>query len=171
MSSETIKRELSILVGLSTRYIGRAANIAWLGFGSDVVIKTHKGEERVLAKYALHLQTTFRVLSLEKVLFGSYDMYEPNTKTKWTEDFQWDVQGANYYDEHANELTMELERGEILVTKIDATSYGDLTITLSNELVLEVYVDRGKESECWRFFEPGSENKHFVVTGQGLEKH
>jgi hypothetical protein len=78
-----------------------------------------------------------------------------------------DIQGANYYDEYTKKLTTEFEKSKITVTKIDSTSCGDLGIMLSNNMIMEIFVNNGTDSECWRFFEPGNENSHFVITGHG----
>ncbi len=169
MLDDLINNQLIVLLGLQIRYIGRAGNMAWLGFGEDIVSFDHNDLRRVLAKYALHIQCAFRIDNSEKILFGSYDVYEPKSDTGWFEGFNWDVKGANYYDEQAAKLTAIFNEKKVTVTKIVGTTLGDFIISLSNGMRISVFVNGGTDSECWRFFGPEDENPHFVVTGQGIE--
>ena len=48
------------------KYIGRAGNLAWLGFGEYVTTINHKGIQRKIAQYTLHIQCPFRITQTEK---------------------------------------------------------------------------------------------------------
>lgn len=165
-----ISEKLLCIKGEPFKYVGRAGNLAWLGFGKDVISKNYKGEKRKIARYALHIQCPFRVSCKGEKKIGSGDMYEPNSATEWTEDFVWDELGANLYDENALLLMKELSYDNVTVTKINSNEMGDLQIYLSNHWIVEVFTNGSSNSEEWRFFETGIKNEHFVITGKGIER-
>ncbi len=164
-----IIRQLSIIKNEPFRYIGRACNLAWLGFGKDVISKDYKGEERKTAQYALHIQCPFRISRGGMKVLASGDMYEPNSTTEWTEDFDWDIAGANLYDEKASLLTEKLSHNNITAVNIESNEMGDVKIYLSDGYVIEIFTNNSSETEEWRFFETGIEKEHFVITGKGIE--
>ncbi|AUX33820.1 MULTISPECIES: hypothetical protein [Sorangium] len=53
---ERIEQTLRVLVGLPLRYMGRAVDMAWLGFGDMVEVPKRNGWTRWVARHALHLQ-------------------------------------------------------------------------------------------------------------------
>jgi len=162
--SDIIESKLSIINNLPVRYIGRACNMVWIGFGEDITTKNHKN----VAKYALHLQCDFRIIDSEKIILGSSDIYEPNSITEWTENFNWDISGANLYDEIAKTISGIYKTEQIIVTKISADNYGDIKIEISNGYIIEIFLSSSSKEECWRFFESGNNDSHFVITGKGV---
>ena len=82
-------------------------------------------------------------------------------------DFNWDVQGNNLFDEKAKLLFPE--GSQITVTAAGLSGSCDLTITFSNGLCLESFVNASSQEECWRLFIPGLEHGDLVVTGVGIE--
>jgi len=83
------------------------------------------------------------------------------------EDFNWDVQGNNLFDKKAKLLFPE--GSQITVTTAGLSGNCDLTITFSNGLCLESFVNASSQEECWRLFMPGLEHGDLVVTGVGIE--
>ena len=164
-----IEETLSKILNEPIRNIRRAAATGMIDFGQDKISKDSHGRERILTQYALHLQCAFRIIDSDKVIVANLDMFEPNSKTKWSENFDWDVFGANLYDEKCQLLVRELEDTSIIVTAVKASCFGDLKIFLSNGYVIEVMNNLSCNEEIWRFFEPGTENAHFVFTGCGIE--
>lgn len=157
-----IFHKLRLIKGAQICKIGRAINIVWINFhGID-------GK-----KYALHLQTFFRLCNKNNVLITDYDKYLPTDKLSSTplfelKTFNYDVQGDNLFDEWVK------HQGEILlynsvVDKVEVNTYGDLTIYFSNNLTLSIFLDTSGDDECWRIFELPSGEKHFVVTGNKIE--
>lgn len=155
-----IKNQMKVLVGATGFTIGRTASMSWIGF--------HVGD----SEYALHLQTAFRIRTDEKILIANLDMFEPtetleNSPSFDWDTFDWDVQGFNRYDEWVKQF--KKENGEQLtVQKVTVSNFGDLSIELNQNVVIEVFLNTSAE-ECWRFFERNSKNDHLVVTGQGIE--
>lgn len=156
-----IKSGIKVLNAAMGFTIGRTASMAWLGF--------HNRD----AQYALHLQTAFRIRSKNQILIANLDMFEPansienNPSFDWN-TFNWDVQGLNRYDEWTNQFKKEY--GESLwVRNVNVNSFGDLTIVMDQDIVIEVFANASTE-ECWRFFKRNAEEEHLVVTGQGVER-
>lgn len=136
--------------------IGRACDVIWISF---------KDCENV--EYALHIQSFFRFCDCERILITGMDKFQPIESLAELDDFNWDVQGNNQFDQWCNHFNRnELEN--TFVESVQMSSYGDLSIQLSNVVTLSVYVDTTSEDESWRIFIPKSKTKHYVVTGKGM---
>jgi hypothetical protein len=166
---EAIEKETMKLEGLKLRYLGRASNLLWLGFGNLVKVD-RRGEIEEQAEFALHIQCAWRIVRTRSIFVGSYDFYEPHSR--WDgelDDFEWDIQGNNRFDERARWLTRGISNG-IQVEKIEADVFGGLKLYLSQNFTLEIFPnssDTDEYSEFWRLFSPASDGPHFVVSGQG----
>lgn len=139
---------------------GRAASLSWFLFV--------KGNE----EYALHLQTAFRVVDEEGILFAGTDIFQPSEELKSNEKFdfetfEWDVQGNNRYDVNVKSF-LERYGHDLVVEDILLNEYGDLTVQLNSRIKIEIFVNMS-EDECWRFFKRHSDN-HLVITGKGIEE-
>ena len=123
---------INIIKGQPLINIGRAADMAWIGFGKTIKVKNYKGIEELKSSFALHLQCPWRMVDTEnkKILFTAYDMYLPNSSTEWTDDFDWDIQGINRYDEQAKKWFGNNKN--IIVEEVELNELGDLKIILSN---------------------------------------
>lgn len=164
-----IYKKISIILNEPFRYIGRASDIAWLGFGEDKISRDFHGRERVLAQYALHIQCSFRIISSDKIILANSDMFEPSKKNEEKVNFNWDSVGENLYDEKSELLTKKLEVNSFIVSDINISRYGDLKIRTSNDYVIEVFNNISYNDESWRFFEPGCDKYHLIITGQKME--
>ena len=165
---DVIRNNLSVLVGMPFKSIGRVGDLVWLGFGEYVSHTNLKGNTVTTSKYAIHIQCAFRIINPTQIILSNLDIYTENSKTAWSEDFNWDVSGANLFDERAKELMEIISEDNICVVAVMANECGDLQIILSNKCIIEVFVNLSSNDECWRFFETGTEKEHFVVTGQGI---
>ena len=155
------------LVGKSVCKIGRAAAMCWIHFGRPVEIEL-RGRKRILGEFALDLDCPWRIRnSCGGIELGSADMFVPASRHVLDEDFNWDVQGNNLFDEKAKLLFPE--GSQITVTAVGLSGNCDLTITFSNGLCLESFVNASSQEECWRLFMPGLELGDLVVTGVGIE--
>ena len=155
------------LAGKSVCKIGRAAAMCWIHFGRPVEIEL-RGRKRILGVLALDLDCPWRIRnSSGGIELGSADMFVPTSRHVLDEDFNWDVQGNNLFDEKAKLLFPE--GSQITVTAVGLSGNCDLTITFSNGLCLESFVNASSQEECWRLFMPGLEHGDLVVTGVGIE--
>jgi hypothetical protein len=153
-------RQVGAIIGLRGIAIGRAADMAWIVFGSEDLC------------YSLHLQCAFRIRSGERILTTNPEMYYPARHVVERPDydpdnFDWDVQGDNRYDEWVRSLDPEFTDG-VKVVDAKVNSIGDLTVRCDQDFIIEVFMN-WVEEECWRFFRFGDDFGHLVVTGRGLE--
>ncbi|MDR1700318.1 MAG: hypothetical protein LBR68_03925 [Lachnoclostridium sp.] len=170
MENYTFDDYLHLLINQPLLDIGRAYNIIWLCFG-EFFPYTDKYTGKVSEKstLALHLQCSWRIVNniKRKILVASHDLFEPNTSIDLTENFNWDVQGGNLFDERSKKWLKE--SSPIYVTDLKLSIFGDLSLAFSNNDMLEVFVDKSSNKECWRFFELKTDNAHLVVSGKTQE--
>jgi hypothetical protein len=157
---ETSTQYLNILTGSNLVSVGRASSLAWFLFVKDD------------DEFALHLQTGFRVIIDDDIYFTGADIFQPSDALENSDDFDyqefyWDEQGNNRYDEKVSSFKDRYAL-RLQVTDTAVNQFGDLSITLTESVRLEVYITQSKE-ECWRFFKRHTDD-HLVMTGSGLEK-
>jgi hypothetical protein len=162
-----IQEALDALVGKQLWSSGRAADLEWFQFGGRRMVKGFRGEAKEVGEYALHVQCAWRIRHGDHVVVGSRDVYvPPEDSHDQTENFDWDVQGANRRDKRIADLFQD-ETRQFLVKQILVGAAGSFTIVLNDEYTLDVFPDDSLEDEHWRIFVPSSEVAHFVVTGKG----
>ena len=163
---DLLEQQLSVLVGEPFRYIGRASDLVWLGFGPLESAPPRPDPDRRVAHYALHVQCPLRLDIESRAAVGSWDIWEqPDAPGRTPEDFEWDVQGANLFDVQAAELNEMLSRDVPTVIRVRADSQGSLTVDMTNELCLRVFPSVSYRQENWRFFVPSG--PHLVVLPEG----
>ena len=158
---EAARRSVSRLIGERWHFVGRAADLVWLHFGTPRPVVDLRGDTREVGEYALHLQCPWRVLDGDQLVTGSSDIYRP--RPGWTGDFDWDVQGANRFDVRAAKLTALLADEPVVVTSVEVTAWGDLAVSLSDGFRIETVRTGSVREEDWRFFRPGRDDDHVVV--------
>jgi hypothetical protein len=164
---KSAKDFISSLCGEPVLNVGRASDMAWFSFGEKIKDLDSYGKEVIKSSLALHLQCPWRMIDKrhEQVLFGSYDMYEPNTSTVWTKEFDWDIQGINLFDEKAKIWINA--NNDLHITSINYLAFGDLKVTFSNNSFLEVLINTSAAVECWRFLH--YKKRHLIQKGCGIE--
>ena len=168
MSNLSIYNYLNLLIDQQIKEIGRASNMLWISLGKIVTVKYSNGEELLKSTFSINIQCSWRMIGKppKSILFASSDIYEPNSSTKWTEDFNWDIQGINLFDQKSNEWLVA--NNPVFVKGVDVRDLGDLFLLLSTGDILEVFVDNSTTKEAWRFFERNSSQNHFIMTGNGV---
>lgn len=76
--------------------------------------------------------------------------------------FEWHVPGANTFDKWVAANKDKLLKS-LFVKEVNVTKYGDLVITFNQNITLTVYVEVTNDTECWRFFEEGTDEKYDLV--------
>jgi len=127
---------------------GWAGDVAWFSFGGPVRRPSHRGGERLVGEYALHLGSGWR----------------------WITD-----SGLVRADENSSrdELAVLGRDGPRLDT-ITAFGNGGLTLRFVSGEQLEVSgesEEEEEESEYWRLFQPGLQTPHLVVSNSGADWH
>jgi hypothetical protein len=160
-----IERSLSVLIGEPFAYIGRAADLVWVGFGAEVHAPNERHPGRRVATYALHVQCPLRVDIGGRAWLGSWDMYaQPESPEETPDDFDWHAPGSNLFDRRAAELNARLGQSPVTVTSLAADSAGGLTIEMTDRVRLQVFPESSFRIESWRFFLPSG--PHFVVLSE-----
>lgn len=162
------------LVGMPLWDAGRAADLLWLALGQRQTIQDFRGKPREVGEYALHVQCAWRFVRGETVVAGNRDLYYPrgyrDAKDGIPQGFDWDVQGANRCDEMLAELFAGGAK-QFVVQRVGAGQAGEIALLLEGGLKLQIFPNDSLVGEHWRLFRPGSDEPHWVFTGQGLERH
>ena len=161
---------LSNIIGYKFAELGRAGGMIWLAFGDEkeiMIPSSNHHKKHVVNELAIHIECTFRIKEANKLLLGNYDMFEPISK--YSDDFIWDVQGANQFDKKATTINQYLCDNTVIVNDYKING-GDLYIYLSDGKLIEILINTSLELECWRFFKPGTNYSHIIATGKGIQE-
>ena len=166
-----IEKVLSPLVGLDLIGIGRAADIESLTFGRHTASKRKDIE---LAPFVLHICCAWRLLSRGSVFAGSADYDQPDSESTPHEEFEQRLVGSVLLDARHTELREQLNETRYSVLGVQADNTGALKVQLSGDLTIEIFPNassaEGEEVEFWRFFQPGLDYSHFVVSTAGIDR-
>lgn len=66
-------------------------------------------------------------------------------------------------------LDWKKREGAVYIVNYKLNELNDLTIYLSNKERIEIYANASDDSEFWRIFKCGVDEKHLVATGFGVE--
>ena len=147
MNAADLQQAFAPLLGLRLLWIGRAADMARVGFESD---------------HFLHLQCPWRLEGPRGIVTGRQDLWlpadpdEPGWLEKNYEEFR-NLRDARLEEFHA-ELAGRPE-GAVL-TGVRADAVGGLDLAFTGGWSLRVFPDSSRD-ESWRLFRKGGD--HFVV--------
>jgi hypothetical protein len=164
-----IEKAISVLTGSSLWTFRRTADLAVFHFGEKEEVKTFHGEKAETGEYALHVQCAWRLSRADRVITGSGDLYDPVgiQSEKPDPDFDWKKQ-PNCVDELMQSL-FENDTRQLVVQRVEVGVAASLCIHLEHGFFLEIFPNDSAIDEYWRFFKPGKDEPHFVVTGNGIE--
>jgi hypothetical protein len=146
--------------------------MAEFGFG-DLISDDFRGRTREVSQYALHIQCPWRIVQDGRLLVGRADWQWPplGSDVSYGDFIEADAPRSrreDFFDEIGLHIGHE-------VVNVVGSETGDLRIVLTDGCALEVFPDSASTSpdelhdEHWRFFTPGSDDRHFVVTAHGIE--
>lgn len=147
---EQIMQRLSALNGLELSGAGRAADMLTLHFGPLREMTTARGTVKRVGTWALHIQCAWTIERAGEVFANSPDFAVSDDRTRATLE--------RIRDLIAND-------GPFVVERVAVGENGNVSISMSRQLELGVVTDGAPDEEDWRFFEPGSDAKHFVIQG------
>jgi hypothetical protein len=123
-------------------------------------------------RYALHLQCPWRLEGPGGLVTGQGDLWEHPTLEVPPDDWTWDG-GESRQDMRLGAVLggrdgrtgswLNSAADRLVVTGVDASDLGDLSLALAGGYTLRVFPD-GTGGEAWRLLSPGSEAPHFVVS-------
>jgi len=155
--------QLEDLLGLPWWCLGRAGDMQWFHFGNRRPLPSPTGRSREVGDYALHVQAPWRVCMAGKIVLGSRDLtFPPGTSrlSEVPEDFDWKRHPTRLDEVGAAVQRHFLPRD---VTEVKRGPSGSLSLTLEGSLTLEVFPDAAVESESWRLFVPGDDDREHLV--------
>jgi hypothetical protein len=138
-------------------------------FGAYHTITDHQGEAREVGEWALHLQCPWRFVRSGSVILASTDCYY---YPEGDESYDWNRGGESLFDRRANQFNRVLETAEFHVSALSVGECGAFQLMFTPEFHLAVFPSASDGSpfgEFWRLFEPGRDNRHYVVTTEGIE--
>ncbi|MFI3231308.1 MAG: hypothetical protein R3Y29_07170 [bacterium] len=145
----------------------------WIGLGDLISVTNHRGEQVTRAKYALHLQSNFRIYQPTNLdlRIGYGDVFNPYGGVERPENFDFDVQGENFYDEKVAILQQNtVLMNSMIVKTVEISELFDLKIVFDNGVILETFSDCFCESvELWRLFTFGEDSQYIIACGTGIE--
>lgn len=113
-------------------------------------------------EYFLHLQTYTRFINNNQIVVTSFDYteYDYMNKDESIRDKENDL--------WINLKTHKSEFIDNKVISVNANEFGDLTITMNDNVRIEAYVTNSTSNfqeniEQYRFFEDGENSKHYIV--------
>jgi hypothetical protein len=159
--------KLQDLVGQPLWAVGRAANMQWFHFGRrrEVVssLPSRRGQVREVGELALHVQSPWRLRVGGRILVGSYDLNFPRgvcERSGIPDDFDWGM-SPNRLDELAEHVRASLLPADVLDVVVGAA--GAFTLLLRGDLGLDVFPNASSESEHWRLFVPGDNEREHLI--------
>ncbi len=147
---EQIEQRLSVLIGLDLSGAGRAADMLTLQFGPLREMATKRGTVKHVGAWALHIQCAWKIEYANEVFAGAPDFAVSDEATRAKLER---IRG------------LIVDNGPFMVERVAVGDNGNVSISMSRQLHLYITTDAEPDEEDWRFFEPGSAGKHFVVQG------
>jgi hypothetical protein len=157
--SKMLESRLQMMIGAALSGAHRASDMPTFSF------RARSGNV-----YSLHLSCPWQLVDPDGIITGNLDVYEPAAVDS---DFDWRTwyagewerfDGRNRYDHQIQNLLRSTSDRDRTVTRAQASSCGDCTVSFDNEMELRVYVcGSARHREMWRFFEKGK--PHLVIHG------
>ena len=167
---ELIEKTLSVLIGLPLWNAGRSADAVWFDFGTNLTtISTRSGGTDLVGEFVIDTECAWHIAGSKGIVVASRDRLYPAGEDPYKDlmDFDWDKPGTNRCDERLKWFIDEHKSSPLVVDALEANRWGGLKLGISGDYILEIFPDDSLDSEYWRFFEPHSTKKHFVVTAHG----
>jgi hypothetical protein len=142
---------------------------------ADIETFEFHGPTGVLGTRAIQVRCPWRLTEGTAIVAGYDDVRYPKGANAAAEPagFDWAAPGANRRDERLAAFFDRNAAHPPAVTAIEADDVGSLRLTLDHDVRLELFPDDSlddvTDSERWRFFQPGADGPHFLVTGGGCD--
>jgi hypothetical protein len=127
---------------------------------------------RSVGAYTLQIACAWRIVGPTSILAASGDLFTPADPDADLESFDWDLQGASWWDVRMAEVARPLEE-VVAVTTFLADSYGGVRLVCTRGLELEIFPNSSPaphvETEFWRLVRAGQLADCVLVGTSGVE--
>jgi hypothetical protein len=164
---DIIERILAPLVGLRVRGFAREQDVLVVELGErrDVA-------DQQVGDYTMRIACAWRIAGPTTILAGSGDLFAPADPDAELETFDWDVEGASWWDARIEEVRRLLEV-PVVITTFLADTYGGVRLVASGGIELEVFPNSSPsphvETEFWRLIRGGHADDCVIVGTSGIE--
>lgn len=125
--------------------LGRSCNLIWFSFKKNHI------------EYVIHFQCFLRLLSDDKVITTSDEIYTPYNDTE--QDFNWEKFGTSLYDH----LVAERLNGGMKINDVKVGEFGDLNLQFSDGMILQALNNSSQMQEIWRIIKSCDADKIHIV--------
>jgi hypothetical protein len=162
--AEMVEEILAAVVGQPLADMGRAGDLAWIGFGPEVLAPAVRDPDRRIALHRLHVQCPFRLDGPRGPIAAAHDMYaDPGKPDDTSEDFEWDAQGANLFDRRMAAFWADHAAAQLVCQAVTADRAGGFALALDRGYSIRAFPQTSSIREHWRYFRAGEDSGHFVV--------
>jgi len=192
---EHIQEVLSVIVNQPLRDFTRSGSLLIIDFGELIEADSFKLAENgrlardengkyirikeMCGKYGIHAFCSMRFTCENGVIFTSGDIFAPIYKQPYDEEFDWDSFDLDSFDWHTigntsfDELLAKHFDGKFcdhVVKSVEASPFGDLTISFKNDCMLELFAEGSRRCPNWSFGEANSYDS-LAVSGNKIESY
>lgn len=164
---EIVERVLAPLVGLRLWGLSRESDLLSLQFG-----ERRQVGGRSVGAYTLHVACAWRIANSTTILAGSGDLFTPADPDAELDSFDWDAQGASWWDVRMSEVSGLLE-APVVVSTYMADSYGGVRLVCTGGIEVELFPNSSPaphvETEFWRLVLGGQADDYVLVGTTGIE--
>lgn len=185
--ADQIASQFQPLVGLKLSIARRAGDMRVLHFGPIREVESRllsrrksKSKKGTVGDFALHIQCAWRLEDENGIVTGRTDLWEAAEDNP---DIDWDTwdydKDENLQDKRLGSLLggydpetrSFMNHNDLLVVEnFQTDNYGGVTLFLSGGYRLVIF-PAGSQGENWRFFRPGTEGNHLVISGGKIEEY
>ena len=158
---------LAPLVGLRLWGLTRRDDLLSLQFGEPREI-----DGQSVGAYTLHVACAWRIADATSILAASGDLFTPADPDADLQTFDWDIDGASWWDVRMAEVS-RLLADPVVVTTFLADSYGGVRLVCTTGIEVELFPNSSPsphvETEFWRVVRTGQSDDFVLVSTSGIE--
>jgi hypothetical protein len=122
--------------------------------------------------YTLRIACAWRIAGPTTILAASGDLFTPADPDAELETFDWDVEGASWWDARIEDVRRMVDEAVVITTFL-ADTYGGVRLVASGGIELEVFPNSSPsphvETEFWRLIRGGHAEDCVIVGSSGIE--
>lgn len=166
VANSQIERALGGVVGAPLWGSARAADMEMFAFGEQRESVDRHGNASVRGEFALHVQCAWHLERNDELVVASRDLHEPSDQSRGG-DSDHEPDSGNLRDSRIASFFQEVTPR---VATVSAMWPGSISLMLDAGCVLRLFPDRTSDGvEHFRFFRPGTDEPHLIVTSSGVE--